>query len=121
MNIRTILCVTFLAVLMPAAQTAIAQQGVKVGACNAMFPEALVLSSRQAKDDCVFTSVSGNQEPYYGTIHKYGLDIGATDNGILAWDVFAPLVGPELGALAGEYIGVDASATVGAGVGAMCS
>lgn len=67
---------------------------------------------------CVFTSVSGNQEPYYGTIYKFGLDIGATDNGILAGDVFAPSVGPELGALAGEYVGVDASPTVGAGVGA---
>ena len=119
MNIRTLLCATFLAVLMPAAQTAIAQQGVKVGAlqCNVSGGLGLIITSSKEMR-CVFTSVSGNQEPYYGTIHKFGLEIGATDNGILAWDVFAPSVGPELGALAGEYVGVDASATVGAGVGA---
>ena len=36
----------------------------------------------------------------------------------MAWDVFAPSEGPEPGALAGDYVGVGASATVGAGVGA---
>ena len=39
-------------------------------------------------------------------------------SGILAWDVFAPSEGPKRGALAGDYAGVDASATIGAGVGA---
>jgi len=31
--------------------------------------------------------------------------------GILAWDVFAPSEGPEPGALAGEYVDIDASAS----------
>jgi Protein of unknown function (DUF992) len=93
-NIRTLLCATVLAVLIPAAQTAFAQQGVKVGAlqCNVSGGLGLIITSSKEMR-CVFTSVSGNQEPYYGTIHKFGLDIG-------------------------EYVGVDASATVGAGVGA---
>ena len=105
--------------LMPASQMAIAQQGVKVGGlqCNVSGGLGLIITSSKEMR-CIFTSVSGNQEPYYGAIHKFGLDIGATDNGIFAWDVFASSVGPELGALAGEYVGVDASATVGAGVGA---
>jgi len=33
----------------------------------------------------------------------------------LAWDVFAPSEGPEPGALAGDYVGVGASATAGVG------
>src|SRR2546430_10997502 len=68
--------------------------------------------------NCLIASHSGNQEPYAGTIRKFGLVVGATDKGVLAWDVFAPAAGPERGALAGDYVGVDASATVGAGFGA---
>ena len=47
MNIRTILCATFLAVLMPASQMAIAQQGVKVGAlqCNVSGGLGLIITS----------------------------------------------------------------------------
>ena len=37
---------------------------------------------------------------------------------MLAWAVFAPTTGPRRGALAGDYVGADASVTVGAGVGA---
>src|SRR5204863_8047560 len=76
----------------------------------------IIASSKEM--NCLFTSASGNQEPYAGTIRKFGLDVGATDKGVLAWDVFAPAAGPERGALAGDYVGVDASATVGAGFGA---
>ena len=78
---------------------------------------ALIITS--CKDmQCVFTPARGHPEHYYGTNRKFGLDIGATDKGVLAWDVFAPSEGPKRGALAGDYAGVDASATVGAGVGA---
>ena len=77
---------------MPASQMAIAQQGVKVGGlqCNVSGGLGLIITSSKEMR-CVFSSVSGNQEPYYGAIHKFGLDIGATDNGILAWDVFCPI------------------------------
>ena len=51
-------------------------------------------------------------------IRKFGIDIGATNQGVLAWDVLAPFRGPRRGALAGQYVGADASVTVGAGVGA---
>ena len=98
MNIRPLLCTAFLAVLMPTAQMAIAQQGVKVGAlrCNVSGGLGLIITSSKEMS-CIFTSVSGNQEPYYGTICKFGLDIGATDEGILAWDVFAPSEDPSQG------------------------
>ncbi len=118
MNIRAILCAASLAVLTASGQTAVAQ-GVKIGALRCEVSGGLGLIITSSKDmNCVFTSASGPGEPYSGTISKFGLDIGATDRGVLTWEVFAPSEGPERGALAGDYAGVDASATVGAGVGA---
>ena len=119
MNIRAILCAASVAVLSTSAQTAVAQQGVKIGALSCEVSGGLGLIITSSKDmQCVFTSARGHREHYYGTVRKFGLDIGATDRGVLAWDVFAPSAGPERGALAGDYAGVDASATIGAGVGA---
>ncbi|MGH6838436.1 MAG: DUF992 domain-containing protein [Methylocella sp.] len=119
MNIRAILCAASLAVLTAAAQTAVAQQGVKVGALRCEVSGRLGLIITSSKEmSCLFTSARGHREHYYGTIRKFGLDIGATDRGILAWDVFAPSAGPKRGALAGDYVGATASATIGAGVGA---
>ena len=119
MNIRAILCAASVAVLTTSAQTAVAQQGVKVGALRCEVSGGLGLIIASSKEmNCLFTSGGGQSEPYSGTIRKFGLDIGATDKGVLAWDVFAPSAGPKPGALAGDYAGVGASATVGAGVGA---
>jgi hypothetical protein len=119
MNIRAILCAGSVAVLVTTAQTAVAQQGVKIGALRCDVAAGLGLIITSSKDmRCVFTSAGGHREHYYGTIRKFGLDIGATNQGVLAWDVFAPSEGPKRGALAGDYVGVDASATVGAGIGA---
>jgi hypothetical protein len=119
MNIRALLCTASLAVLITTPQAAVAQQGVKIGALRCEVSGGLGLIITSSKDmQCVFTSASGRSEPYSGTIRKFGLDIGVTDQGVLAWDVFAPSEGPKPGALAGDYTGIDASATVGAGVGA---
>ncbi|MGI8570546.1 MAG: DUF992 domain-containing protein [Methylocella sp.] len=119
MNIRAILCAASVAVLTACAQTAVAQQGVKIGAlrCNVSAGLGLIITSSKEMS-CLFTSARGHREHYYGTIRKFGLDIGETNAGVLAWDVFAPSEGPKRGALAGDYAGVDASATIGAGVGA---
>ena len=107
MNIRAILCAASLAVLTTSAQTAVAQQGVKIGALRCEVSGGLGLIITSSKEmRCVFTSARGHREHYYGTIRKFGLDIGATDEGILAWDVFAPSEGPEPGALAGDYASV---------------
>jgi hypothetical protein len=98
MNIRAIFCATSLAVLTASAQTAVAQQGVKVGAlrCNVSGGLGLIITSSKEMS-CLFTSARGHREHYYGTIRKFGLDIGATDRGVLAWDVFAPSSGPSAG------------------------
>jgi hypothetical protein len=59
----------------------------------------------------------GPREVYTGSISKFGLDIGATAGGEMVWSVFAPS-NKTFGALAGNYGGASAEATVGAGLGA---
>ena len=101
------------------AQPARAQENLKVGALRCEVGAGLGLVVTSAKPmRCVFTSLPGRVERYDGTIRKFGIDIGSTNRGVLAWDVFAPSVGPGRGALAGEYVGASAGVTLGAGVGA---
>lgn len=119
MNIRAVLCVAVLTAAAASAQPAFAQSGVKVGAlrCEVAGGLGLIIASNKEME-CRFTSARGYSEHYFGSIQKFGLDIGGTNQGTLAWDVFAPTDGPKRHALAGEYVGVGASATVGAGLGA---
>lgn len=68
---------------------------------------------------CTYTPAEGPTETYFGAIAKYGIDIGETDVSYMKWAVFAPTVDfVTPGALAGDYYGVSAEATAGAGVGA---
>ncbi len=90
MNIRAILCAATIAILTTTTQSAVAQQGVKIGRlrCNVSGGLGLIITSTKEMA-CTFTSARGFREHYYGTIRKYGLDIGETDRGVLAWAVFA--------------------------------
>lgn len=118
MNTRALLCAASLTgalAVVPAA----AQQGVEAGVLRCEVASGLGLIVTSSKEmSCLFTSADGHVEHYFGTISRFGLDIGGTDQGVLAWDVLAPSIGPRPGALAGNYIGGGASATVGAGLGA---
>jgi hypothetical protein len=116
---RAIFCLAALTASVAAMPSANAQERVKVGGLRCEVAGGLGLIITSSKEmTCVFTSARGFSERYSGVIRKFGLDIGATNAGVLAWDVFAPTEGPHRHALAGEYVGVDASATVGAGLGA---
>lgn len=67
---------------------------------------------------CLFKPVNNaQQEVYIGAIRKFGLDIGATGAGQMIWSVYSPTT-REYGALAGNYVGATAEATVIAGLGA---
>jgi hypothetical protein len=119
MSIRAVFCIATLAAAVAIAQPASAQSNVKVGSLRCEVAGGLGLIIGSSKEmECAFISAGGRRERYYGTIRKFGLDIGATNAGTLAWDVFAPTAGPLRHALAGDYAGVAASATVGAGLGA---
>lgn len=86
--------------------------------CNVSGGVGLVITSRRALN-CDYTPANGAARQHYvGTISRYGLDIGPQGPGKLTWDVVSlgGAVGP--GALAGDYTGATASATVGVGIGA---
>lgn len=68
------------------------------------------------KASCVFTASNGKKTKYSANITKIGVDIGYTDNKNISWVVFN-LKGDGAD-LAGTYIGVNAEATVVAGMGA---
>jgi hypothetical protein len=96
-----------------------AQQMAKIGLlrCDVAPGVGAIIVSQKALN-CLFTSVSGRRERYAGEIGKFGVDIGATEAGVLTWDVESQLAGRPRGALAGDYGGVGASLTLGAGIGA---
>lgn len=96
-----------------------AAQSVNMGTltCSVASGWGLVLGSARAVG-CNFTAFGGRAERYVGTIWKFGLDLGYTQNGVMVWTVFAPAFNLAPGALAGTYAGGTASVTVGVGVGA---
>ena len=96
-----------------------AEHGVKVGelTCSVASGWGFVFGS--TKDlRCVFRQNNRHAVHYSGSINKFGVDIGYTEGGVLIWGVVAPTSDVRPGALAGDYVGVSASATAGVGVGA---
>jgi uncharacterized protein DUF992 len=67
--------------------------------------------------ECVFQSEGRRPEPYIATVHRYGVDLGFTDQTRFSWAVNAPSHRLERGDLAGNYGGVGANASVGVGFG----
>ena len=107
------------AVALPVPTMAQAPDRTKAGTltCDISAGIGLIIASK--KDvTCMFTpSQAGSREVYTGSISKFGLDVGATSGGEMIWAVFAPS-DRKFGALAGNYGGASAEATVGAGLGA---
>src|SRR3989304_2823376 len=107
------------AVTLPGPTMAQAPNRTKVGTltCDISGGIGMIIGSK--KDvACLFTpSPPGPREGYVGSISKFGLDVGATGGGEMIWAVYAPS-DRRFGALAGNYGGASAEATVGAGLGA---
>ncbi|MEM9279468.1 MAG: DUF992 domain-containing protein [Pseudomonadota bacterium] len=121
MNIRTL--ITIFAVgsllLLPAGITS-AQERVELGNMECFVDEGTGFIFGSTKDiSCVFTSIDGEEDNYFGVINKFGIDIGTTEQSYITWLVIAPTVSEfEKGFLAGDYIGATASATFAVGLGA---
>jgi Protein of unknown function (DUF992) len=107
------------AAALPGPSMAQAPARAKAGTltCDISAGMGMIIGSK--KDvSCMFTpSRRGSREVYIGSISKFGLDLGATSGGRMVWAVYAPS-SRRHGALAGNYGGATAEATVGAGVGA---
>ena len=115
---KTVAACAILAVI---AVPAVGQQATspKVGAlnCDISAGIGMIITSKK-QVTCMFTPSSGGaKEVYTGSITKFGLDLGATRAGEMIWAVYAP-TSRQIGALAGNYTGASAEATVGAGLGA---
>lgn len=117
----TALAALAIAVAAAAPAAAQAQQDrTRVGAltCDISGGIGMIIASKKAVT-CLFTpsTAGAPQEVYTGSITKFGLDIGATSGGEMIWSVLAPS-NRQFGALAGQYGGASAEATVGVGAGA---
>lgn len=106
----------------PTAATTPGEDRVEIGLLNCAVEGGAGFVFGSTKQlECVFDPADENRpdETYFGTISKFGIDIGVTGPSVITWAVLAPTVDyHEPGALAGFYDGVTAEATAGVGVGA---
>jgi hypothetical protein len=93
-----------------------AAAGVEAGVltCNVASGWGFIFGSSRDVH-CVYTPGPGVTEYYVGSISKFGVDIGYTQNAVIVWSVLAPTTSLAPGALAGGYGGVTGGATVGVG------
>ncbi|CAN1721722.1 DUF992 domain-containing protein [Hyphomicrobium sp. 1Nfss2.1] len=91
---------------------------VEIGVLTCQVSGGIGFVFGSSKDlECTFKGPR-SIEHYFGSIDKFGIDLGFTDRVKIVWTVFAPTRDLAPGALAGKYGGVSAEATVGLGVGA---
>lgn len=97
-----------------------AESGVAVGFLTCEVASGFGFIFGSSRDlECTYSDATGKKvSGYKGAITTFGVDIGYIQGGIIAWGVIAPTADVAPGALAGQYAGVSASATVGAGAGA---
>jgi Protein of unknown function (DUF992) len=110
--------IVFLAAVSFHAEMAQAQRArTGVLNCDVSAGIGLIIGSQRSVN-CLFTpDVPGPQEGYFGTITKFGLDVGATAGGSMVWAVYADTT-RGYGFLAGDYAGASGEATVAVGLGA---
>jgi hypothetical protein len=109
------------AVLVATSAAALAQQPmqrVQVGVleCRGGASVGFIVGS-VTNLGCVLRAEGLPEDRYIATIRKVGLDLGITQESALAWGVFAPVTRLGPGDLAGNYAGVQGSATLGVGAG----
>lgn len=103
-----------------ALSSAGAQERVQAGTLNCdISPGIGLIVGSQKQMTCQFipADTTSNREVYFGTITKFGLDVGVTGGGQMVWAVYAP-TDKRSAALTGDYTGAGAEASVVAGLGA---
>ena len=107
-----------LAVVSLSAVSAQAQR-IRAGVLNCDISGGIgLIIGSQRTVNCLFTpDIPAPQEGYFGTITKFGLDLGATVGGAMVWAVYADTT-RGFGFLAGDYAGASGEATVAVGLGA---
>jgi Protein of unknown function (DUF992) len=103
-----------------AADPAHAQDNRRVGVltCRLSPSVGLIIGSRQ-RMDCRFNPRQGGApERYFGSVTRFGLDLGITVGGVMTWAVLARTSRLGRGALAGNFVGASGDIGLGVGVGA---
>ena len=103
------------------AVPAFAQQGVELGVLDCAIDGGTGFIVGSQKDlTCTFTPGNGGApDAYFGSVTKYGLDIGVTGVALMQWLVLAPSADVYApGSLAGDYVGASAEASAAVGAGA---
>jgi hypothetical protein len=115
--------------ILPAAAAAallatpvVAQERTELGMldCTIEGGVGFIIGSKKELS-CVFKPADQNRpaEAYYGTVSKFGLDVGVTGKTLMSWLVLAPTTDPlPAGALSGNYVGASAEASAAIGGGA---
>jgi hypothetical protein len=102
-----------------AATPAAAQSRVQVGTLECRSPGSVSFVVGSVTDfECVFHPSIGRPHHYVATIRRFGVDLGMSNQVFLNWLVFAPSAHVGYGALAGDYVGPSAGASVGVGLSA---
>ena len=122
MSIRITAAAASLLAAMTAVPASAQEGGVELGVLSCVIEGGTGFIVGSTKDlSCTFepARTEFEPEPYFGVVRKYGLDIGTTGETFMRWLVLAPTANIYApGALAGDYIGASARASVGVGVGA---
>lgn len=98
------------------------ERGIELGFLDCLVEGGAGFIIGSTKDvACTYTPSDARfgPEPYFGVINRWGLDVGVTGTAVMQWVVLAPsdnIYAP--GALAGDYVGASADASVAIGAGA---
>jgi hypothetical protein len=108
----------FATILLGGLTSADAQQRVQVGVleCRGGASVGFIVGS-VTHLGCVLRVEGVPEDRYIATIQKIGLDLGITEETVLAWGVYAPVAQLGPGDLSGNYAGAQGSASLGVGVG----
>lgn len=120
---KTLLIAASAAISVLSFSGAVAQErGVELGLLDCVVEGGAGFIVGSTKDvKCTYTPADKTFAPesYFGVINKFGLDVGVTGNTFIQWLVLAPTANVYApGALAGDYVGASAEATVAIGAGA---
>lgn len=93
--------------------------GVQAGTliCQAGRSVGFVIGSNNSFQ-CQYRAPGRRPERYVASVSRIGIDLGVTDQTQLSWAVVAQTRQFGRGDLAGDYVGVGGSATIGVGAGA---
>ena len=98
------------------------KEGAQLGILDCIIEGGTGFIIGSSKDiSCTFKPADTTFAPeaYFGVVNKFGLDIGVTNQTFMQWLVLAPTANIYApGALAGNYVGASASASVVVGAGA---